>query len=61
MIDQVVTNLLENAVKYTPPGTPIDVAVERLDDPRQGRNRRSRPGHPARQARRVFDKFYRLE
>src|SRR5207249_1827509 len=28
MIDQVVTNLLENAVKYTPPGAPIRVEVE---------------------------------
>jgi two-component system sensor histidine kinase KdpD len=29
MIDQVLTNLIENAVKYTPPGAPIDVRVDR--------------------------------
>lgn len=28
-LERVVTNLLENAVKHTPPGTPIDVSVRR--------------------------------
>ncbi len=28
MIDQVVTNLIENALKYTPSGSPLDVRVE---------------------------------
>ena len=27
MIDQVLTNLLENAAKHTPPGMPIEVGV----------------------------------
>ena len=26
LIEQVLINLLENAVKYTPPGSPIDIA-----------------------------------
>jgi signal transduction histidine kinase len=31
-LERVVTNLLENAVKHTPPGTPIDVTVRRDDE-----------------------------
>jgi signal transduction histidine kinase len=31
-IEQVVTNLLHNAVKYSPPGTPVDVEANRQGD-----------------------------
>ncbi len=31
-IDQVLTNLIENAVLYTPTETPIDITVEAIDD-----------------------------
>jgi two-component system, OmpR family, sensor histidine kinase KdpD len=61
MIDQVVTNLLENAVKYTPPGTPIDVRVQRLDDRVRIAIADHGPGVPADKRAAVFDKFYRLE
>lgn len=61
MIDQVVTNLIENAAKYTPLGSPIRVAVEAA----VGRVRVSvadrGPGIPADKRERVFDKFFRLE
>jgi two-component system sensor histidine kinase BaeS len=30
-VDQVVTNLLINAAKYSPDGSPIDVSIRRLD------------------------------
>ena len=29
---RVISILVDNAAKYTPPGTPIDVRVQRLDD-----------------------------
>ena len=32
LIEQVLVNLLENAAKYTPPGTPIDVSAQRVDE-----------------------------
>jgi two-component system sensor histidine kinase KdpD len=61
MIDQVVTNLLENAVKYTPPGTPIDVRIERIEDRVRVAVADRGPGIPASKRGAVFDKFYRLE
>ncbi len=59
LIEQVLVNLLENAVKYSPAGTPLEIGaaagageviVSVLD---RG------PGIPVGQEQRVFDKFYR--
>jgi two-component system, OmpR family, sensor histidine kinase KdpD len=61
MIDQVVTNLIENAVKYTPPGTPIDVRVERIGERVRVSIADHGPGIPASKRASVFDKFSRLE
>ncbi len=62
--EQVVTNLLENAAKYSPAGTPIAVAVRRIQSggspalaiavTDQG------VGIPRAEQGRVFDKFYRV-
>ncbi len=61
MIDQVVTNLIENALKYTPSGSPLDVRVESAP----GRIRivvaDHGPGIPAAERTSIFDKFHRLE
>lgn len=58
-IEQVIVNLLDNAVEYTPAGTPIDVAVTgdatRLTVEVGDRG----PGLPAGAEKRVFDKFFR--
>lgn len=63
LIDQVFTNLIENAVKYTPPGTPIVIAAHQRDGvgrPDLVVSVRDRgPGIPPDQLARVFDKFYR--
>ena len=59
-IDQVLTNLLENAVRYTPPGSPIEVRA-RLDGDEIVVSVADRgPGIPPANLERVFDKFYRV-
>jgi two-component system sensor histidine kinase KdpD len=59
MIDQVLTNLLENAVKHTPPGTPIEVTLGRADGGLRVCVIDRGPGVPPEAAGRVFDKFQR--
>ena len=59
LIEQVFINLLENAVKYTPSGTPIEISAAavngtvRVDVADRG------PGLPPGDEERIFEKFYR--
>ncbi|HTE83147.1 MAG TPA: ATP-binding protein [Dehalococcoidia bacterium] len=60
-VDRVVANLLDNAVKYSPPASPIDVRV-RIEPERVTIGIHDRgSGIPARDRARVFDAFYRSE
>jgi two-component system, OmpR family, sensor histidine kinase KdpD len=59
-IDQVLTNLVENAVRYTPAGSPIDVSVHREGEEVVISVADRGPGIPAADLERVFDKFYRV-
>lgn len=60
-ISQVLANLVENAIKYTPEGTPITIRVwiegqqVRVSVHDQG------PGIPASEQAHIFDKFYRVQ
>ncbi|MFB9378472.1 sensor histidine kinase [Kineococcus gynurae] len=62
---QVVTNLLANAVHHTPPGTPVEVAVGRVQGPGGPESvlevRDHGPGLTPEQAERVFERFYRVD
>jgi two-component system OmpR family sensor kinase len=60
---QVVTNLVANALRHTPSGTPIEVAVGRDPDGSHGRIevRDHGPGIDPTQVRRVFERFYRSD
>jgi K+-sensing histidine kinase KdpD len=59
-VDQVLTNLIENAVRYTPPESPIDVSAELSDDEILIKVADRGPGIPEGDYERIFDKFYRV-
>jgi len=59
-IDQVLSNLVENAAKYAPPGTPIDVTARRLGDAVEIEVADRGPGVPPEAAVRLFEPFFRL-
>ncbi|MGW6915496.1 sensor histidine kinase [Kitasatospora sp. NPDC054939] len=58
---QVVTNLVGNAVKHTPPGTPVRIGVGRADGLCLLEVADSGPGLNPDQASRVFHRFYRVD
>ena len=61
LISQAISNLVDNAIKYTPPGGAVTVALE--DGPRGHRLvvSDSGPGIPKTEHENVFNRFYRLE
>jgi two-component system OmpR family sensor kinase len=63
---QVMANLLTNALRYTPPGTPIEIAtgvVSVIDDRKDSviEVRDHGPGISEDEAARVFERFYRAD
>jgi PAS domain S-box-containing protein len=58
---QVLVNLVENAVKYSPDGGPVSVALERENRHVTWKVTDEGLGIPASERRRVFEKFYRLD
>jgi two-component system, NtrC family, sensor histidine kinase KinB len=61
MILRVITNLMENAVKYTPMGGTIKLSAALLEDGVRVRVADSGPGIPAHMQRQIFDKFSRVK
>jgi two-component system sensor histidine kinase KdpD len=61
LIEQVFANLLENAVKYTPRGTRIEISAQRLSGRISVEVADSGPGIPPGEEGKLFDKFYRLK
>ncbi len=59
LIEQVLVNLLDNAVKYTPPGSPIDLSASQEDGIVRIEVADRGPGIPPGDGQRVFEKFYR--
>ncbi|HEY5146695.1 MAG TPA: sensor histidine kinase KdpD [Polyangiaceae bacterium] len=60
LIEQVFINLLENAAKYSPIGTPIDIAATKDGDALVVEIADRGPGIPRELKDRIFEKFYRL-
>jgi two-component system, OmpR family, sensor histidine kinase KdpD len=61
LIEQVLINLLENACKYTPAGSPIDISAERTVHTLKITVADHGPGLPEGEEEKLFDKFYRLD
>ncbi|MBR8386220.1 DUF4118 domain-containing protein [Burkholderia cenocepacia] len=65
LMERLFTNLFENAAKYTPPDTSLDIGAERVTDDGQPFVRvhvdDHGPGLPAGMETRIFDKFTRGE
>ncbi|MEN2472949.1 DUF4118 domain-containing protein [Burkholderia sp. GS2Y] len=65
LMERLFTNLFENAAKYTPPDTPLDIGAERMTDDGLPFVRvhvdDHGPGLPAGMETRIFDKFTRGE
>jgi len=61
LIEQVLNNLLHNAVKYSPSGSEIEVSVHEAPGELQVSIADQGPGVAAPDEARIFDKFYQLQ
>ena len=61
LLSEALANLVDNAIKFTPPGGRIDVAAEAEAARATLRVRDSGPGIRAEERGRVLDRFYRAE
>lgn len=61
LLRQAVVNILDNAIKFTPPGGTIAVVVEDRPGVVGIEVRDSGPGIPADYQDKIFDRFYRVE
>jgi len=60
LIEQVFANILDNAVKYSPPNSEISITVDKKDDEMQITVADKGKGLPPEHEDKVFDKFYRM-
>jgi two-component system phosphate regulon sensor histidine kinase PhoR len=60
-LEHVVTNLVDNAIKYAGPGKQVVVAVRGLDSRVLIRVSDNGPGIPASHLPRIFERFYRID
>jgi two-component system, OmpR family, sensor histidine kinase KdpD len=59
-IDRVVTNLVENAIQFAPPGSKIDISAEAGSAEMTIAVANQGPAIPARSHPHLFEKFYRI-
>jgi two-component system sensor histidine kinase KdpD len=58
-MEEVVVNLIDNALKYSPPGTPIDVELTSTADQIRIAVRDRGPGIQPEERVRIFEPFHR--
>ena len=61
LIEQVLINLIDNAIKYTPPGTPIEVSADETAGAVVVEVADRGPGLPPGEERLIFEKFHRTD
>ncbi len=61
LMERVVGNLLENALKYSPPGSPVALRARRTDTTAEIVVADRGPGIPAAERERIFERFYRAD
>ena len=61
IVEQILTNLLENAVKYSEPGGEIEIAIQTLGQRLQIVVSDTGIGIPAEDVTRIFERFYRVD
>jgi len=61
LMEQVLVNLLENAVRYTPQGSPIDILASKAGEEVTVQISDRGPGISAKHRSQIFEKFYRIE
>ncbi len=59
LMEQVFINLLENAIKYTPDGSPLEISARRVPGAIEVSVMDRGPGVPPADVEKVFEKFYR--
>ncbi len=60
-LDHVLMNLVENAIKYTPAGTHVEVRVEPTEDKLRVLVKDDGPGIAPHHLPRIFERFYRVD
>jgi two-component system, OmpR family, sensor histidine kinase KdpD len=60
LIEQVLINVLDNAVKYTPPDSPIMLSAWATEEAVTVEVADQGPGLPSGEEQRIFEKFYRV-
>ena len=59
LIERVLENLLDNAIRFTPTGGEVSISCLRVDDTAVVRLTDTGPGISAADQERLFDRFYR--
>ena len=61
LISLALRQLIDNALKYSPPGSPVDISAARTNGNLEIRIADQGPGIPEKERERVFEKFYRRQ
>jgi two-component system sensor histidine kinase TctE len=61
LILEMIVNLVDNAVRYTPQGGQVTISVDRADDGWRLAVADTGPGIPVHERKHVFERFYRID